>query len=99
MRLRARDWRRHRRRLATLCRIGFEGRYDYGAIGCVTNLAARLSDAAVASQVLLSQAPTHPLILDDLLRLGLASVGRGNAHDDASDGFEEQRQLLLGAGA
>ena len=30
---------------ATLGRIGFEGRYDYGAIGSVTNLAARLSDA------------------------------------------------------
>ena len=30
---------------ATLGRIGFEGRYDYGALGSVTNLAARLSDA------------------------------------------------------
>jgi class 3 adenylate cyclase len=40
---------------ATLGRIGFEGRYDYGALGSVTNLAARLSDAAVAGQVLLSQ--------------------------------------------
>ena len=40
---------------ATLGRIGFEGRYDYGALGSVTNLAARLSDAAVAGQILLSQ--------------------------------------------
>ena len=40
---------------ATLGRIGFEGRYDYGALGSVTNLAARLSDAAVSSQILLSQ--------------------------------------------
>src|SRR5262249_42145508 len=31
---------------ATLGRIGFEGRYDYGAVGTVANLAARLSDAA-----------------------------------------------------
>jgi hypothetical protein len=30
---------------ATLGRIGFEGRYDYGAIGPVTNLASRLIDA------------------------------------------------------
>jgi len=29
-----------------LGRIGFEGRYDYGALGAVTNLAARLSDQA-----------------------------------------------------
>lgn len=40
---------------ATLGRIGFEGRYDYGALGSVTNLAARLSDEAAAGQILLSQ--------------------------------------------
>jgi class 3 adenylate cyclase len=40
---------------ATLGRIGFEGRYDYGALGSVTNLAARLSDRASAGQILLSQ--------------------------------------------
>jgi class 3 adenylate cyclase len=40
---------------ATLGRIGFEGRYDYGALGSVTNLAARLSDEASSGQILLSQ--------------------------------------------
>jgi adenylate cyclase len=40
---------------ATLGRIGFEGRYDYGALGAVTSLAARLSDCASAGQILLSQ--------------------------------------------
>jgi adenylate cyclase len=40
---------------ATLGRIGFEGRYDYGALGAVTSLAARLSDQAAAGQILLSQ--------------------------------------------
>jgi adenylate cyclase len=40
---------------ATLGRIGFEGRYDYGALGSVTNIAARLSDEASAGQILLSQ--------------------------------------------
>jgi class 3 adenylate cyclase len=40
---------------ATLGRIGFEGRYDYGALGIVTSLAARLSDEAAAGQILLSQ--------------------------------------------
>jgi adenylate cyclase len=40
---------------ATLGRIGFEGRYDYGALGPVTSLAARLSDEAAAGQILLSQ--------------------------------------------
>jgi adenylate cyclase len=40
---------------ATLGRIGFEGRYDYGALGSVTSLAARLSDEAAPGQILLSQ--------------------------------------------
>jgi class 3 adenylate cyclase len=40
---------------ATLGRIGFEGRYDYGAIGNVVILASRLSDAAQAGQILISQ--------------------------------------------
>ena len=40
---------------ATLGRIGFEGRYDYGALGSVTNLASRLSTHAKAGQILISQ--------------------------------------------
>ncbi|HSC06517.1 MAG TPA: GAF domain-containing protein [Steroidobacteraceae bacterium] len=40
---------------ATLGRIGFEGRYDYGAIGNVVILASRLSDAAQPGQILISQ--------------------------------------------
>jgi class 3 adenylate cyclase len=40
---------------ATLGRIGFEGRYDYGAMGIVVNLASRLSDAAEGGQILISQ--------------------------------------------
>jgi adenylate cyclase len=40
---------------ATLGRIGFEGRYDYGAVGPVTNLAFRLSSEARDGQILLSQ--------------------------------------------
>ncbi len=37
---------------ATLGQIGFEGRWDYAAIGNVTNLAARLCAEAAAGQVL-----------------------------------------------
>lgn len=39
---------------ATLGRIGFEGRFDYAAIGSVTNLAARLCSAAEPWQVLVT---------------------------------------------
>jgi adenylate cyclase len=40
---------------ATLGKIGFEGRFDYAAIGTVTNLAARLCDEARGDQILISQ--------------------------------------------
>ena len=40
---------------ATIGAIGFEGRRDYGAIGNVTNLAARLCGEAQGGQILVSQ--------------------------------------------
>jgi class 3 adenylate cyclase len=40
---------------ATIGAIGFEGRWDYGAIGTVTNLAARLCGEAKAGQIIISQ--------------------------------------------
>jgi class 3 adenylate cyclase len=40
---------------ATLGRIGFDGRYDYGAIGNAVILASRLSSDAKGGQILLSQ--------------------------------------------
>ncbi len=61
----AREWRRRGHDLgfgvgvaigyATLGRIGFEGRWDYGAIGSVTNLAARLCGEAAPGQILVSE--------------------------------------------
>ena len=39
---------------ATIGAIGFEGRWDYGAIGTVTNLAARLCGEAQGGQILVS---------------------------------------------
>src|SRR5262249_9261954 len=40
---------------ATIGAIGFEGRWDYGAIGTVTNLAARLCGEAKGGQILVSR--------------------------------------------
>lgn len=40
---------------ATIGAVGFEGRWDYGAIGTVTNLASRLCDEARPGQILVSQ--------------------------------------------
>ena len=39
---------------ATVGRIGFEGRFDYAAIGSVTNLAGRLCQEAADGQILIS---------------------------------------------
>jgi class 3 adenylate cyclase len=61
----AADWRRRGHVLeigigiatgyATLGRIGFEGRYDYGAIGHAIILAARLSGEAAPGEILVTQ--------------------------------------------
>jgi adenylate cyclase len=58
-------WRRHGHDLgfgvgiaqgyATIGKIGFEGRFDYAAIGAVANLASRLCSEAKSGQILVSQ--------------------------------------------
>jgi Adenylate and Guanylate cyclase catalytic domain len=50
---------------ATLGRIGFEGRYDYGALGPVTNLASRLSSKAATGEILIS-APVFAAVETDI---------------------------------
>ena len=60
---------------ATIGAIGFEGRWDYGAIGTVTNLAARLCAEAKPGQILI--APRVLLEIETLLEveeLGLLTV-------------------------
>ncbi|HVF52266.1 MAG TPA: adenylate/guanylate cyclase domain-containing protein [Actinomycetota bacterium] len=51
---------------ATIGRIGFEGRFEYGAIGNVVILASRLSDKAASGEILLSQR-THAAIEDEVV--------------------------------
>jgi adenylate cyclase len=40
---------------ATLGKIGFDGRYDYGAVGSVLNLASRLCDEALPGHIVVSR--------------------------------------------
>ena len=65
---------------ATIGAIGFEGRWDYGAIGTVTNLSARLCGEARGGQILVNQRayagieaivdaePIEPLVLKGFQR-------------------------------
>jgi adenylate cyclase len=67
----AQDWRKRGYELglgigiatgyATLGRVGFESRYEYGAIGNSVILAQRLSDAAAPGEILVSQR-THAAV-------------------------------------
>jgi class 3 adenylate cyclase len=52
---------------ATIGAIGFEGRWDYGAIGTVTNLAARLCAEARPDEILVSQRVAA--VIEDLASL------------------------------
>jgi class 3 adenylate cyclase len=65
---------------ATLGAIGFEGRWDYGAIGTVTNLAARLCGEAKTGQILVSSrvggAVEDLAILDEVGTLTLKGLLR-----------------------
>jgi adenylate cyclase len=65
---------------ATIGAIGFEGRWDYGAIGTVTNLAARLCGEAKPGQILVSRrvlAPIEDLVETEFVgELGLKGFSR-----------------------
>jgi adenylate cyclase len=65
---------------ATLGRIGFEGRFDYAAIGSVTNLASRLCTQAAPWQILVTQrvhsAAEDVVVSDRVGELTLAGFSR-----------------------
>src|SRR3974390_3151714 len=52
---------------ATLGTIGFEGRFDYAAIGTVANVASRLCDEARSGQILIS--PRVLMAVEDTMRV------------------------------
>jgi len=65
---------------ATLGAIGFEGRWDYAAVGTVTNLAFRLCSEAKGGQILVSSkvaASLEPIAeLADIGALTLKGLAR-----------------------
>jgi class 3 adenylate cyclase len=65
---------------ATLGTIGFEGRFDYAAIGTVSNVASRLCDEAKAGQILISPrvftAVKDAVTVEPLGEFTLKGIGR-----------------------
>ena len=93
------DWRRRGHVLelgigiatgyATLGRIGFEGRYDYGAIGNVIILASRLSSEAAPGEILVSQrtyAQAEPLVVASPRASGRSRGSAGRCRPTRSAG-------------
>lgn len=68
---------------ATLGQIGFEGRFDYSAIGTVVNMAARLSDAAADGQILVTSRVANAVgdiaELDDMGTFAIKGLSRSIA--------------------
>ena len=65
---------------ATLGRIGFEGRYDYAGVGVVVTLASRLSTAADAGEILISQR-LHAMVEDAVVAEPVDDLGlKGFTH-------------------
>jgi class 3 adenylate cyclase len=65
---------------ATLGTIGFEGRFDYAAIGTVSNVASRLCDEAQAGQILISprvlMAVKDAVMVEPVGEFTLKGIGR-----------------------
>jgi class 3 adenylate cyclase len=87
---------------ATLGTIGFEGRFDYAAIGTVSNVASRLCDEAKPGQILISprvliavedRKSPHEITSLERPRLTRPSRGGTNAkvtdHDQPARPFEQ----------
>jgi len=79
---------------ATLGRIGFEGRYDYAAIGNSVILASRLSDAAKAGQILISQR-VHAVIEDAVDAQAVPDLDlKGFSHATTAYAVESVREAV-----
>ena len=78
---------------ATLGTIGFEGRFDYAAIGTVSNVASRLCDEAKPGQILIS-----PRVLSKVENAVTGRAGRRVRveGDQAAPGGVQRTQRSLG---
>ena len=64
---------------ATLGTIGFEGRFDYAAIGTVSNVASRLCDQAKPGQILISPRVSMAVEKDITVETGRRFCAPGDA--------------------
>ncbi len=83
---------------ATLGQIGFEGRFDYSAIGTVVNIASRLSNAASDGQILVTSRVTTAVAdiaeLRDIGPLDIKGLSRPIAVSDVIGLKIAQRQAV-----
>jgi class 3 adenylate cyclase len=84
---------------ATLGQIGFEGRFDYSAIGTVVNTAARLSDAASDGQILVTSRVASAVgdfaELSDIGTLAIKGLSRPLAVSNVVALRSEERQVIF----
>jgi hypothetical protein len=77
---------------ATLGRLDFEGRFDYGAVGLAVNLASRLGNEAGEGKVLLS--PRMHAEVEDVVEA--EPVGRVRAEGLPRSGSDRERRCASG---
>src|SRR6516165_5134884 len=77
--------------LATLGTIGFEGRFDYAAIGTVSNVASRLCDEAKPGQILIS--PRVLMAVEQVVKVEAA--GESEGHPTSFGGVQCRRRRAV----
>ncbi len=80
---------------ATIGAIGFEGRRDYGVIGTVTNLAARLCGEAAGGQILVSQR-VHGFVSDFVRSESVGELSLKGFHRPVST-FSVSSRIVVGS--
>ena len=77
---------------ATLGTIGFEGRFDYAAIGTVSNVASRLCDEAKPGQILIS--PRVLMAVEDAVDCRAGGRVHAQRHPSSFGGLQRTRHQI-----
>ena len=78
---------------ATLGTIGFEGRFDYAAIGTVSNVASRLCDEAKPGQILIS--PRVFMAVEDAVTIDASGRIHAQGHPPSYISLQRTRTRIV----